>query len=98
VFQDVDTTFKGEIINALGNFIVDAYVVVSTSKEMWNALEANRVFDTGSELYVMEQFPDYKMTNVRFIVEHYHKIYILVKELKNISCVVEDVCGGLHYC
>jgi hypothetical protein len=57
-----------------------------------------RVFDTGSELYVMEQFPDYRMTDVRFVVEQDHKIYIPVKELKNISCVVKDVCGGLHYC
>lgn len=46
MFQDADTTFKGAIINALGNSIVHAYVVVSTSKEMWNALEPNIEFLT----------------------------------------------------
>jgi hypothetical protein len=36
-------------------FIVDAYIMISTNKEIWDALEANyEVFNIGSELCVME--------------------------------------------
>ena len=42
---------------------------------MWDALEAKYgVFDAGSELYVMEQFYDYRMVDDRSVVEQSHGI------------------------
>ena len=42
---------------------------------MWDALEAKYgVFDAGSELYVMEQFHDYRMVDDRSVVEQAHEI------------------------
>ena len=39
-------------------------------KDMWAALEAKfGASDTGSELYFMEQFYDYKMTDERPVVQ-----------------------------
>jgi hypothetical protein len=39
-------------------------------KAMWDALEARYgVSDAGSELYVMEQFYDYRMVEGRSVVE-----------------------------
>jgi hypothetical protein len=53
-----------------------------TGKAMWKALEARYgISDAGSELYVMEQFHDYRMVENRPIVEQAHKILALVKEL-----------------
>ena len=75
VFQDADTTFKGAIISMLGDSIVDAYVTLQTGKEMWDTLEAKYgVSDAGSELYVMEQFHDYRMVYDHSIVEQAHEI------------------------
>jgi hypothetical protein len=34
VFLDADTIFKGEIINVIGDYIVDAYVTMSIAKNM----------------------------------------------------------------
>jgi hypothetical protein len=46
---------KGEIISVLADSKVDAYVTMSTCKEIWDALQAKYgVSDAGSELYVME--------------------------------------------
>jgi hypothetical protein len=46
----------------LGDTIVDAYVPLQSGKEMWDALEQRYgVSDAGSELYIMEQFHDYRM-------------------------------------
>jgi hypothetical protein len=75
----------------LGDTIVDAYVPLQTGKEMWDALEAKyKVSHTGSELYVMEQFHNYRMVDDRFVVEQAHEIQILAKELEIFSCVLPD--------
>jgi hypothetical protein len=49
-------------LSIIGDSLVDAYVQLLTRKAMWDALKAcYRVSDAGSELYVMEQFHDYRM-------------------------------------
>ena len=44
----------------------------------------------GSELYVMEQFHDYKMVTGRSVVELAHEIKTLTKELEIFGCVLLD--------
>ena len=57
--------------------------------------------DAGSELYVMEQFLDYRMVEDRSVVEQAHEIHTLAKDLKKCSkespCVLPDkfVAGGI---
>src|SRR6266542_1148271 len=61
-FQEADTLFRGAVLSVLGENIVDSYMSIATGKDMWDALEAKfGVSDAGSELYVMEQFYDYKI-------------------------------------
>jgi transcription elongation factor GreA-like protein len=81
-FQDADTTFKGGIISVLGDSIVDAYVTLQTGKEIWDALEAKYGVsdDAASDLYVMEQFHNYRMVDDSFVVEQAHEIQTLAKE------------------
>jgi hypothetical protein len=69
---------------------------------MWDALEAQYgVSDAGSELYVMEQFLDYRMVEDRFVVEQAYEIHMLAKDLRNCRkespCVLPDkfVAGGI---
>jgi hypothetical protein len=63
MFNHADTTFKTVILSVLGDTIVDAYVPLQT----------------GSELYVMEQFHDYRMVDGRSVVEQAHEIQTLTK-------------------
>ena len=59
--------------------------------EIWDALEAKYgVSDTGSGLYVMEQFHDYRMVDDRSVVEQAHEIQTLAKELENFGTVLPD--------
>ena len=65
----MDTLFKAAPLSVLDDSIVDSYMSFDSSKDMWAALEAT--FGTsgaGNELYVMEQFCDYKMTDERSVV------------------------------
>ena len=69
---------------------------------MWDALDAQYgVSDACSELYIMEQFLDYRMVEDRSVVEQAHEIHTLAKDLKNCSketpCVLPDkfVAGGI---
>jgi len=97
-FQKVDTMFKAALFSVLADNIVDPYMSFDNSKDAWDALEAKfGVSDAGTELYVMEQFYDYKMTDDRSIVEQAHEIQSLAKELEQFKCVLPDkfVVGGI---
>ena len=63
-FEMLDTLFKSALLSILDDSIVDSYMTFDTGKDMWDMLEAKfGDSDAGSELYVMEQFYDYKMTD-----------------------------------
>jgi hypothetical protein len=97
-FEEADNLMRGAIISVLGENIVDSYMSITTGKDMWDALEAKfGVSDAGSELYVMEQFFDYKMTHECGIVEQAHEIQSIAKELEQFTCVLPDkfICEGI---
>ena len=74
-FQKMDTLFKAALLSVLGENIVDAYASIDNGKDMWDTLEAKfGVSDAGTELYIMEQFYDYRMTEERSVVEQAHEI------------------------
>jgi hypothetical protein len=81
VFLDADVRFRAVLLSVLGDTIVDAYVPLLSGKEMWDA-QRYGVSDAGSELYVMEQFHDYRMIDDRSVVEQAHEIQALVKDLE----------------
>jgi len=59
---------------------VNSYITCTTGKELWDALEGKfGVSDAGSELYIMEQFYDYKIVDNRSVVEQAHGIQALAK-------------------
>ena len=90
-FEAADNLFRGAVISVLGENLVDAYMHLFTGQELWEALEAKfGVSDAGSELYVMEQFHDYRMVEDRSVVEQAHEIQSLAKELENFPCVLPD--------
>jgi hypothetical protein len=69
----VDNLFRGAMISVLTENLVNFYLTVTSSKELWDALETKYgVSDAGSELYVIKQFCDYKMVDDRSIVEQAH--------------------------
>jgi hypothetical protein len=97
-YQTADNLFRGAMISVLGENLVDAYMHIPSGKELWDALEAKfSVFDAGSELFVMEQFYDYRMADDRPIVKQAHELQALAKELDNFKCNLLDkfVAGGI---
>jgi hypothetical protein len=63
------------VISVLAENLVDFYLTMASDKELWDVLETKYgVFDVGSELYVMEEFCDYKMVDDHSIVEQAHEI------------------------
>src|SRR5436190_19262543 len=65
---------------------------------MLDALEAKfDVSDAVSELYVMVQFYDYKMSDERSVVQQAHEIQSIAKELEQFTCVLPDkfIAGGI---
>jgi hypothetical protein len=57
-------------------------------KELWDTLTTKYgASDAGSDLYIMESFHDYKMTDNRSIVEQAHEIPCIAKELDHLKIV-----------
>ncbi|KAK1681303.1 hypothetical protein QYE76_042151 [Lolium multiflorum] len=97
-FEKVDAMFKAALFSILGDNIVDSYMAFDHGKDVWDALEAKfGVSDAGTELYVMEQYYDYRMTDERSVVEQAHEIQSLAKELEQFKCTLPDkfVAGGI---
>ena len=97
-YMAADTLFRGAVISVLGENLVDSYMQYPSGKLLWDALQANfGVSDAGSELYIMEQFYDYKMVDDRSIVEQAHELQALAKDLLNVRCELPDkfVAGGI---
>ena len=79
----MDILFKAALLSVLNDSIVDSYMLFDSGKDMWAALEATfGSSGAGNELYVMEQFCDYKMTDERSIVQQTHEIQSLSRELE----------------
>lgn len=90
-FQKMDTLFKAAVLSVLGENIVDAYALIDNGKDMWDALEAKfGVSDAGTELYIMEKFYNYRMTEERSMVEQAHEIKSFARELEHFSCMLPD--------
>nr|AAV44138.1 hypothetcial protein [Oryza sativa Japonica Group] len=82
-FEAADCLFCGALISVLTDNIVDVYMHMPLGKNMWDALEAKfGLSDAGSELYIMEQFYDYKMVDDHTVM--------LAKELENNNCELPD--------
>jgi hypothetical protein len=65
-----DNLFRSTVISVLAENLVDFYLTATFGKELWDALETKYdISNAGSELYVMEQFCDYKMVDDRSVVE-----------------------------
>jgi hypothetical protein len=97
-FAAANNLFRGTVISALHSKYEDNYIISTTSKELWDALDAQfGVLYTSSELYIIEQLYDYKMVDNRLVVEQAHEIQVLAKELEQFPYVLLDkfVAGGI---
>ena len=98
VYMSDDNLFKGAVISVLAENLVESYMQHPSSKALWDALEANfGVSDVGSELYIMEQFYDYKMVDDRAMVKQADELQALAQDLDNLRCPLSDkfVAGGI---
>jgi hypothetical protein len=88
-----DNLFWGAIVSVHANNLRGTYLILPIGKDAPEALEAKSgVSDASNEIYVMEQFYDYKMVNGHCIVEHAQKNQGLAKDLehycKDVPCVL----------
>jgi hypothetical protein len=90
-FQKTDTLFKAALLSVLGENIVVVYASIDNGKDMWDALEAKfGVSDASTELYIKEQFYDYRMTDGRSVVEQAHEIQSFAREFEHFNCMLRN--------
>jgi hypothetical protein len=90
-FELDNSTYVGCILSLLSDQRCDVYVKYSVACEVWEALDCKYAeSDAGHELYVNDQYHNYRMVDDRPIVEQAHEIQLLVGELAHFNCVLPD--------
>nr|CAH65951.1 H0716A07.9 [Oryza sativa] len=90
-FEEATTLFVGCILSVLGDRLIEVYMHMTDAKELWDALNTKfGATDASNDLYIMEQFHDYKMADNRSVVEQAHEIQTMAKELELLKCVLPD--------
>lgn len=79
-FTAATTIFVGCVLSVLSNQLCDVYMNIKSAAELWEALEHKfSAADAGRELYVMEQYHDFKMVENRSVVEQAHEFQLIVR-------------------
>ena len=97
-YKEANTLFVGAVIGNLADHLQDVYIHHTDAKELWDALCTDYSgSDAGTELYIMEQYHDYKMAEGKSVVAQAHEIQCLVKELDMLKITLPDkfVAGGI---
>ena len=97
-FTAATTIFVGCVLSVLSDQLCDVYMNIKSAAELWEALEHKfSAADAGRELYVMEQYHDFKMVENRSVVEQAHEFQLIVRELEQLRHVLPDkfVLGGI---
>ncbi len=89
--------FLGAVLSVIGDKLVDAYLHVHVAKDLWEALESKfGAADAGSEMYIIEQFHDYKMVENRPVIEQFHDYKMVenrpvLEQAHEIICIVKEL-------
>ncbi|KAK3135940.1 hypothetical protein QOZ80_5BG0425590 [Eleusine coracana subsp. coracana] len=97
-YSEANTIFLGTVIGVLVDHLQDVYIHHTVAKDMWDALIADYGgSDAGAELYVIEQYHNFKMVDGKFVVAQAHEIHCIVKELELLKIIVPEkfVAGGI---
>jgi hypothetical protein len=93
-----NSTCSGYLLSLLSDQLCDIYMHHTSAHELWDALDREYAeSDAGRELYVNDQYHEYKMVDDRSIMEQAHEIQLLVGELAHFDCVLPDrfMVGGI---
>jgi hypothetical protein len=99
-YDVANTLFIGVVIGVLAGHLQHVYLRNKISKDLWDALNNDYDgSDAGVELYIIEQYHNYKMVDGKGVVEQAHEMHCMVKKLELLKIVVPDkfVDGGIIF-
>jgi hypothetical protein len=74
-YEEANTLFIGAVIGAPADHMQDVYLHNKISKDLWDALNNDYGgSDASIELYIIEQYHNYKMFDEKGVVEQAHEI------------------------
>jgi len=81
----------GRILGMLSDQLYDIYMHYTSARALWETLEKKySVPDAGKDLYLVEKYHDFKMTDGRPVVEQTHELQIMVGELNHSKIALPD--------
>ncbi|CAN1167733.1 hypothetical protein LINPERPRIM_LOCUS18818, partial [Linum perenne] len=86
-----DFLCKNYILNGLADTLYTVYAPLSTSRELWEALDTKyRAEDAGLKKFVAAKFLDYKMVDSKPVVEQVDELQVIIHELHNEGMAINE--------
>lgn len=81
----------GRILSMLSDKFYDIYMHHTSARTLWETLEKKySVPDAGKDLYLVEKYHDFKMTNGKSVVEQTHELQLIVGGLSHSKIALPD--------
>ncbi|KAK3137089.1 hypothetical protein QOZ80_5BG0447690 [Eleusine coracana subsp. coracana] len=97
-YSEANTIFLGAVIRVLVDRLQYVHIHHTVAKDMWDTLIADYgSSDASAELYVIEQYHDFKMVDGNYVIVQAHELQCIVKELELLKIVIPGklVAGDL---
>src|SRR5262245_22660721 len=73
---------KNYIMNGLENTLYNVYSSIKTAKELWASLDKKyKTEDAGHKKFVVSKFLDYKMTDLKIVMEQVQELQIILHDI-----------------
>lgn len=90
-YQTRNFNCVGRILSMLSDKFYDIYMHHTSARVLWETLEKKySVPDAGKDLYLVEKYHDFKMTNGKSMVEQTQELQLLVGELNHSKIALPD--------
>ncbi|GJU56145.1 hypothetical protein Tco_1229859 [Tanacetum coccineum] len=101
-WENDDYVCHGIILNGISGSLFDIYQNVEFGKELWDSLEAKyMVKDASSKKFLVSDFTNYKMTDLRPVMEQYNELLGILGRFKKhkinmdvsiqVSCIIDKL-------
>jgi hypothetical protein len=90
--EEDELVCKGHILNTLSDRLYDLFTTMTSSKEIWKALETKyKTEKQGTDKFIIQKYFDFKMMDNVSVLDQMHELQILVHKLNDLSIKIPEL-------
>ncbi|XP_020250304.1 uncharacterized protein LOC109827700 [Asparagus officinalis] len=82
-WKNGDFLYRNYVLNVLEDTLYNVYSLFKTAKELWASLDKKyRTEDAGTKKFIMRQFLEYKMVDVKAMINQVQEIQLIIHKIE----------------